>query len=115
MLQLAIERQFEIIGEALYRLARIEESNLGCQIPEYRKIIDFKKFSPTFTFTISLMKPQFGISLKTKFLFCCKRLKIIIRHKSIGLQNDIYQLIFFSIATTSANLFKKNNSKTGWF
>lgn len=42
MLQLAIEREFEIIGEALYRLARIEEDNLAYKIPEYRKIIDFR-------------------------------------------------------------------------
>jgi len=42
MLQLAIEREFEIIGEALSRIARIEEDNLARQIPEYRKIIDFR-------------------------------------------------------------------------
>jgi len=42
MLQLAIEREFEIIGEALYRLARIEEAKLAEKIPEYRKIIDFR-------------------------------------------------------------------------
>ncbi len=42
MLQLAIEREFEIIGEALYRLARIEETTLAEKIPEYRKIIDFR-------------------------------------------------------------------------
>ena len=42
MLQLAIEREFEIIGEALARLARIEEDRLARQIPEYRKIIDFR-------------------------------------------------------------------------
>ena len=42
MLQLAIEREFEIIGEALSRLARIEESKLAQKIPEYRKIIDFR-------------------------------------------------------------------------
>jgi|AntRauTorcE11898_2_1112593.scaffolds.fasta_scaffold47598_1 uncharacterized protein with HEPN domain len=42
MLQLAIEREFEIIGEALSRLARIEEDNLARQIPEYPKIIDFR-------------------------------------------------------------------------
>jgi len=42
MLQLAIEREFEIIGEALYRLARIEEATLAEKIPEYRKIIDFR-------------------------------------------------------------------------
>lgn len=42
MLQLAIEREFEIIGEALHRLSRIEESELSQKIPEYRKIIDFR-------------------------------------------------------------------------
>ncbi|MDZ7755034.1 DUF86 domain-containing protein [Rhodohalobacter sp.] len=42
MLQLAIEREFEIIGEALYRLSRIEEAALSEKIPEYRKIIDFR-------------------------------------------------------------------------
>ena len=42
MLQLAIEREFEIIGEALVRLARIEEDQLALKIPEYRKIIDFR-------------------------------------------------------------------------
>ncbi|MDZ7693823.1 MAG: HepT-like ribonuclease domain-containing protein [Balneolaceae bacterium] len=42
MLQLAIKREFEIIGEALHRLSRIEESALSVKIPEYRKIIDFR-------------------------------------------------------------------------
>ena len=42
MLQLAIEREFEIIGEALHRLSRIEEDTLAKKIPEYRKIIDFR-------------------------------------------------------------------------
>ena len=42
MLQLAIEREFEIIGEALYRLSFIEEDKLADRIPEYRKIIDFR-------------------------------------------------------------------------
>lgn len=42
MLQLAIEREFEIIGEALDRLTRIEEATLAVKIPEYRKIIDFR-------------------------------------------------------------------------
>ncbi len=42
MLQLAIEREFEIIGEALYRLAINEEETLARRIPEYRKIIDFR-------------------------------------------------------------------------
>jgi uncharacterized protein with HEPN domain len=42
LLQLAIEREFEIIGEALVRLERIEEENLQKRIPEYRKIIGFR-------------------------------------------------------------------------
>ncbi len=42
MLQLAIEREFEIIGEALHRLSSIEEDTLAEKIPEYRKIIDFR-------------------------------------------------------------------------
>ena len=42
MLQLAIEREFEIIGEALHRLSRIEEPTLSEKIPEYHKIIDFR-------------------------------------------------------------------------
>ena len=42
MLQLAIEREFEIIGEALSRLARIEEDQLAQKIPEYQKIISFR-------------------------------------------------------------------------
>jgi uncharacterized protein with HEPN domain len=42
MLQLAIEREFGIIGEALYRLERIEEDTLSSKIPEYRKVIDFR-------------------------------------------------------------------------
>ncbi len=42
MLQLAIEREFEIIGEALHRLTRIDEATLAEKIPEYRKIIDFR-------------------------------------------------------------------------
>jgi len=42
MLQLAIEREFEIIGEALHRLSKIEEGKLAEKIPEYRKIIDFR-------------------------------------------------------------------------
>lgn len=42
MLQLAIEREFEIIGEALYRLSNTEEDKLADRIPEYRKIIDFR-------------------------------------------------------------------------
>ena len=42
MLQLALEWEFEIIGEALYGLARIEEEILSQKIPDYRKIIDFR-------------------------------------------------------------------------
>lgn len=42
ILQLAIEREFEIIGEALQRLSRIEGATLSDKIPEYRKIVDFR-------------------------------------------------------------------------
>jgi len=42
LLQLALERQFEIIGEALNRLERIEPERLAVAIPEYRKIIGFR-------------------------------------------------------------------------
>lgn len=42
ILQLALERQFEIIGEALYRLDRIDHDNLCDSIPEYSKIIGFR-------------------------------------------------------------------------
>lgn len=42
MLQLAIEREFEIIGEALSRLSKIDEQTLKEKVPEYRKIIDFR-------------------------------------------------------------------------
>ena len=42
MLQLALERGFEIIGEALIRLERIDEARLSARIPEYRKIIGFR-------------------------------------------------------------------------
>lgn len=42
MLQLAIERVFEIFGEALIRLERIDEDNLSKNIPEYRRIIGFR-------------------------------------------------------------------------
>ncbi|MGJ8637805.1 MAG: HepT-like ribonuclease domain-containing protein [Opitutaceae bacterium] len=41
-LQLALEREFEIIGEALVRLERLDEVNLNQAIPEYRKIIGFR-------------------------------------------------------------------------
>ena len=42
MLQLAIEREFEIIGEALFRLSKIEKEIVASKIPEFRKIIDFR-------------------------------------------------------------------------
>jgi uncharacterized protein with HEPN domain len=42
LLQLALEREFEIIGEALVRLERLDEANLNQRIPEYRKIIGFR-------------------------------------------------------------------------
>jgi uncharacterized protein with HEPN domain len=42
LLKLAIEREFEIIGEALSRLSRIDENNIVRNIPDYRKIIDFR-------------------------------------------------------------------------
>lgn len=42
MLQLALEREFEIIGEALNRLERIDENGLATHIPEYRRIIGFR-------------------------------------------------------------------------
>lgn len=42
MLQLALEREFEIIGEALVRLERLDEATLSQRIPEYRKIIGFR-------------------------------------------------------------------------
>ncbi len=42
ILQLALEREFEIIGEALSRLERIDKENLGQKIPEYIKIIGFR-------------------------------------------------------------------------
>ena len=42
VLQLAVERQFEIIGEALSRLERLDPENLAKKIPEYRQIIGFR-------------------------------------------------------------------------
>lgn len=33
---------FEIIGEPLHRLSRIEKTTLAQKIPEYRKFIDFR-------------------------------------------------------------------------
>jgi len=42
VLQLAVEREFEIIGEALSRLERIDGEELSVKIPEFRKIIGFR-------------------------------------------------------------------------
>ena len=42
LLQLALEREFEIIGEALNRLQRIDEVRLDRLIPEYQRIIGFR-------------------------------------------------------------------------
>ena len=42
MLQRAIEREREIIGEALNRLIRIDEENVESAIPEYRAIIGLR-------------------------------------------------------------------------
>lgn len=42
LLQLALEREFEIIGEAFVRLERVDEAKLSESIPEYRKIIGFR-------------------------------------------------------------------------
>lgn len=41
MLRAAVERQFEIIGEALAQLARLDEP-LAARITEYRRIIAFR-------------------------------------------------------------------------
>lgn len=41
MLRAAVERQFEIIGEALARMARLEEP-LAERISDYRRIIAFR-------------------------------------------------------------------------
>jgi uncharacterized protein with HEPN domain len=41
MIRSAVERQFEIIGEALARIARHDE-NLAAQIPGLRDIVDFR-------------------------------------------------------------------------
>ena len=41
MLRSAIERQFEIMGEALNRLAKIAPE-VAAKIPDYRKIIGFR-------------------------------------------------------------------------
>jgi uncharacterized protein with HEPN domain len=42
VLQLALEREFEIIGEALSRLERVDPETIAKRIPEYRKIIGFR-------------------------------------------------------------------------
>ncbi|TVP77637.1 MAG: DUF86 domain-containing protein [Puniceicoccaceae bacterium] len=42
LLQLALEREFEIVGEALNRLERLDPKGLDQHIPEYRKIIGFR-------------------------------------------------------------------------
>lgn len=42
ILQLAIEREFEIIGEALFRLEKVDRQNLEKKIPEYVKIVGFR-------------------------------------------------------------------------
>ncbi|CAN5622815.1 DUF86 domain-containing protein [soil metagenome] len=41
MMRAAVERQFEIIGEALSRLARMDET-VAAKISEYRRIIAFR-------------------------------------------------------------------------
>ena len=42
MLQVAIERELEIVGEALHRMEDIDKSALGKVLPEYRKIIGLR-------------------------------------------------------------------------
>ena len=42
LLQLALEREFEIIGEALARLERIDQEGLARKIQDYRKIIGLR-------------------------------------------------------------------------
>lgn len=42
LLQLALEREFEIIGEALNRLERLDPERLLLYVPECRKIIGFR-------------------------------------------------------------------------
>jgi uncharacterized protein with HEPN domain len=58
VLQLAVERQFEIIGEALLRLERIDADNLAQRIPEYRKIFSDLETSSLTAMTSSMMPPQ---------------------------------------------------------
>lgn len=41
-LQLATERHFEIIGEALYRLNKVDPNGLERSIPDFRRIIGFR-------------------------------------------------------------------------
>lgn len=65
LLQLALEREFEIIGEALARLERIDQENLTEKIPEYRRIIGFRNIIATDT--MSSMTQPCGISRKTEF------------------------------------------------
>jgi len=42
MLRAAVERQFEIIGEALSKLAR-EHENIASRVSEHKRIIAFRK------------------------------------------------------------------------
>lgn len=42
LLQAGIERELEIIGEALHRLERIDNERLQTRIPEYRQIIGLR-------------------------------------------------------------------------
>ncbi|MDL5054685.1 DUF86 domain-containing protein [Oscillatoria laete-virens NRMC-F 0139] len=42
LLQVAVEREFEIIGEALHRIQTIDKERLAVVVPEYRKIIGLR-------------------------------------------------------------------------